>query len=234
MAQRINYMKRVQYELMMGREATQAIQACPVAYLPVGCLERHGDHLPMGLDVLKAHKVCCMAAQAIGGVVFPPHFYSGIHVLNAEQLGKFVGEWGNIYTDRTAKDNLVDTIGQIALAGVKVLVLYSGHYPKCQIDMIEEIAAVFNGRSSIAVIPFAEPMTTKGDHAGISETSFMLYLDKGLVDMTRIGELNYKDHGWGEDHSPERATASKGEEDVHAVIAHLKSKVEAAGVNPIS
>ena len=70
----INFTKRVRYELMLGREATERIQEYPVGYLPIGCLERHGDHLPMGLDVIKAHRICCVVAQAIGGVVFPPHF----------------------------------------------------------------------------------------------------------------------------------------------------------------
>ena len=45
-----NYRRNVRYELMLGREATEAIARCPVGYLPIGCLERHGDHLPMGLD----------------------------------------------------------------------------------------------------------------------------------------------------------------------------------------
>ena len=85
----INYTKPVQYELMLGRQATEAIAACSVAYLPIGCLERHGDHLPMGLDVIKAHKVCCAVAKAIGGIVFPPHYYAGIHKMSDEQIAKF-------------------------------------------------------------------------------------------------------------------------------------------------
>jgi len=222
------YERTVQYELMMGRQATENIRSFPVGYLPIGCLERHGDHLPMGLDVIKAHKVCCAVAQAIGGIVFPPHYYTGIHKMSDEQIAKYTGEWGNIYTDRTAKDNLADIICQIAITGVKVLVLYSGHYPGCQIEMIKEISKDFRGHPSITVIPFCEPMIMEGDHAGISETSFLLYLDKELVDMTRISEVNYKDHGWQADNSPERASRTKGKRDVDLVIAHLKGEIEKA------
>lgn len=71
-------------------------------------------------------------------------------------------------------------------------------------------------------------MIMQGDHAGISETSFMLYLDKDLVDMTRISDVNYRDHGWQEENSPEKASICKGEKDVRAVIAHLKGKIEDA------
>jgi len=225
---RINYRKTVQYELMLGREATEAVGKYPVGYLPIGCLERHGDHLPMGLDVIKAHKICCITAQAIGGVVFPAHYYAGIHKLTREQISRSTGEWGNIYTDDTARANLVDTINQMAILGIKVLVLYSGHYPHCQIEMIQEIAEDFRDHPDIAVVPFSEPLIMQGDHAGISETSLMLYLERDLVDMTRISEINYQDHGWNDANSPEKATCAKGEDDVQQIMAHLEGMIEAA------
>jgi len=180
----------------------------------------------MGLDVIKAHQICCKVAKAIGGIVFPPHYYAGIHKMSDEQIAKYTGEWGNIYTDSSAKDSLSEIINHIAIAGIKVLVLYSGHYPQCQIEMIQEIGADFADHASITVIPFCECMIMPGDHAGISETSFMLYLDKELVDLTRISDINYQDHGWHDDNSPEKASPDKGEEDVAQVINHLKCEIE--------
>ena len=218
----------VQYELMFGREASAAIRSFPVGYLPIGCLERHGDHLPMGLDVIKAHKICRLAARQIGGVVFPPHFYSGIHEMSSQEIAIYTGEWGNIYTDRSAEDHLTDIINQIAKSGLEVLVLYSGHYPKCQADMMLRIRQDFEARGSITIIPFWEAMLVQGDHAGISETSLMLYLDEGLVDMSRISAANYQDHGWSEDNTPEKATPEKGEADVKRVIEHLRGEIERA------
>lgn len=223
----INYRKAVQYELMLGRESMEAIQAFPVGYLPIGCLERHGDHLPMGLDVIKAHHVCCLAAKAIGGVVFPPHYYSGIHHMTPEQTVKYTGQWGNLYTDRTAKGHLEDVILQIAIIGIKVLVLYSGHYPSCQLAMMRELSEVVT-EQPFRVIPFAEQMVLKGDHAGVSETSLMLYLDRNLVDTTRIGEVNYREHGWREENDPCKASSAKGERDVQTVLAHLRRTIDEA------
>ena len=163
-----NYRRNVRYELMLGREATDAIAQCPVGYLPIGCLERHGDHLPMGLDVIKAHRICCVAAHVIGGVVFPAHFYSGIHQMTAERLRKYTGEWGNLYTDATAKTHLLDLVGQIAIAGIKVLVLYTGHYPGCQNDMVTAIAEEANRAGALTVVPFSEPFILQGDHGPCS------------------------------------------------------------------
>lgn len=210
---------------MLGREVTTAIRSFPVGYLPIGCLERHGDHLPMGLDVLKAHKVCCVVAKEIGGIVFPPHYYSGIHKMSEQQIAKYTGDWGNIYTDTSAKDNLTDIINQIAMCGINVLVLYSGHYPECQTQMILSISKDFEDHKSITLIPFWEKMIMEGDHAGISETSIMLYLDKELVDMSRISDINYQDHGWNDKNTPEEASPDKGKADVKLVIDHLRREI---------
>lgn len=222
----INFTKKVRYELMLGREATERIKEYPVGYLPIGCMERHGDHLPMGLDVIKAHQICCIVAQAIGGVVFPPHFYSGIHRLEDSVRRRFTSNFGNLYTDGTAREHLLEIVDQFVIMGIKVLVLYSGHYPVSQIDMIKEIASKYNSEKSINIIPITEPdCLDEGDHAGICETSFMLYLDRNLVDMTRISEVNYRDHGWNNANSPEKASAAKGERDLERIIQYLDGEI---------
>lgn len=92
--------------------------------------------------------------------------------------------------------------------------------------MIHEISEKFDDHPSISVIPFCESMIMPGDHAGISETSFMLYLEEGLVRMDRIQKINYEDHGWQQHNSPEMATYQKGKEDVKLVIDHLKYEIE--------
>ena len=225
---KINYQKSVRYELMHGTDAARAIADRPVGFLPVGCLERHGDHLPMGLDIIKAHGICCEVARAAGGVVFPPHYYAGIHKMGSRELQKYTGSWGNIYTDSTAEESLMDIIRQIALTGIKVIVLYTGHYPECQVEMISHVAKRCAADDRVRVIPFAEMRTLgeAGDHAGISETSFMLYLDRSQVDMRRIHKHNYEDHKWDDENTPEKASAAKGESDIKRIIEYLGKEIE--------
>ena len=221
--------REVRFERLFGRQANEAIAACPVGYLPVGCLERHGDHLPMGLDVIKAHGICCEAARELGGVVFPAHFYSGIHRLSPERMRQKATEWKNLYTDASARDHLVDILDQLALLGLEVVVLYSGHYPQCQVDMIREIAEHFAREGTVKVLDASEHVLLgEGGHAGIYETSFMLYLNDSLLDMSRIGPENYADHGWSEAKSPEKATRAKGEADTRKIVARLKRMIEEA------
>jgi creatinine amidohydrolase len=66
--------RTVLYELMRPEQVTGACATAPVAYVPIGPLEWHGPHLPLGLDGLHAHEVAVRAAKEAGGVVLPTFF----------------------------------------------------------------------------------------------------------------------------------------------------------------
>jgi creatinine amidohydrolase len=65
---------KVEYELMPPDEIVAAREQCPVAFVPIGPLEWHGPHLPLGTDGLHAHHIAVRVARIIGGVVLPPLF----------------------------------------------------------------------------------------------------------------------------------------------------------------
>ncbi len=64
----------VQYELMTPGEIVAARERCPVVFVPLGPLEWHGPHLPLGTDGLVAHHLAVRAARITGGVVLPALF----------------------------------------------------------------------------------------------------------------------------------------------------------------
>lgn len=70
----LNKNRAVQYELLRPAEVKLLRERCPVVYIPVGSLEWHGVHNPLGTDGLKAHAICCEAALRYGGVVLPTLF----------------------------------------------------------------------------------------------------------------------------------------------------------------
>ncbi len=70
----MNKYRPVQYELLRSSEVKMLQKKCPVVYIPVGALEWHGVHNPLGTDGLKAHAICCEAALRYGGVVLPALF----------------------------------------------------------------------------------------------------------------------------------------------------------------
>ena len=68
---------KTNYEEMYPEEFKSVLKANPIAFLPLGSMEYHGYHHVLGLDSLKAWKICQLAAKRIGGVVFPP-LYLGV------------------------------------------------------------------------------------------------------------------------------------------------------------
>src|SRR5207247_9972886 len=67
-------MRTVEYESMRPSESAQARARLPLAFIPIGPLEWHGPHLPMGLDGLHAHTVAMEVARQVGGVVLPTYY----------------------------------------------------------------------------------------------------------------------------------------------------------------
>ena len=47
--------------------------------MPLGILERHGEHLPYGTDGLSVHAIACRAAELEPCVVFPTYWFGQGH-----------------------------------------------------------------------------------------------------------------------------------------------------------
>ena len=57
---------------------TAAKQAEGVCVLPIGVIEKHGPHLPLGTDVMAARAAAIRAAEREYAVVFPPYYFGQI------------------------------------------------------------------------------------------------------------------------------------------------------------
>ena len=110
----------MRWELMTPPDFKKLAKEEQLCIVPVGSLERHGDHLPFGCDSFIAHKVACLAAEKEKCVVFPPYWFGQLHeascftgsiVLSAELLLKLLEE-------------VVDEIGR---NGFKKILLLNGH-----------------------------------------------------------------------------------------------------------
>jgi len=84
---------QVRFERMVPAEIVARRDACSLAYLPVGALEWHGDHMPFGTDYLAVDWLTEQAARRFGGVVFPPLYYGDVRYhIQACRV-----EWRNTY-----------------------------------------------------------------------------------------------------------------------------------------
>jgi creatinine amidohydrolase len=62
------------YSDLTPAEFKDRIEKCPVAYIPLGTLEWHGDHLPLGSDGLQSEGFFKLLAKEFGGIVLPKLF----------------------------------------------------------------------------------------------------------------------------------------------------------------
>src|SRR2546422_3737114 len=78
-------MRTRQYELMRPPEIVRERSRLPLVFIPIGPIEWHGPHLPMGMDGLHAHMVAVDAAQQVGGVVLPTYYIGSGTVLPVDR-----------------------------------------------------------------------------------------------------------------------------------------------------
>lgn len=176
------------YAYLFGKEFDELLAKEPVAYLPIGCIERHGDHLPYGLDFFKAEMVCIRIAEKLGGIVLPAHAFAGTH--GEFGVCKEAGKIGNIYLDEGLLHSTIKCLlWQLQNCGFRKTVIYTGHHPGSQSEVLQRAVKEFeatDGNTMRATVVNEMIIRKKGDHAGVSETSVMMALQPELVKLDRV------------------------------------------------
>src|SRR5687768_6804569 len=65
-------------ELSAGEFKDAIVRAQGTCLLPIGIMEKHGPHLPLGNDLLNVRHVALNAAQQEYAVVFPEYYFGQI------------------------------------------------------------------------------------------------------------------------------------------------------------
>lgn len=238
------------YEEMSPDEFLAAVDRLPVFLVPTGLLEWHADHLPLGLDALKAHAICLRVAERLGGgVVLPPNYYG------RPGYSRYAGTL--TFSDALMTLLFTELCDQLRKVGAKVIVLLTGHYGPCQMDWLKRFASGYekeHASSGVRLIAQAEyegveiDGQTPWDHAGKWETSMMLFLRPELVRMERFREATtiprmyenpphdwYRETGewtwWGQD-VPRDSSAELGRRCVEAIVERMAREVRAACAAP--
>ena len=240
-------MSEVRYERLLPHQIVEAREACPLAYLPIGTVEWHGEHNATGLDSLKAHALCVLAARKSGGLVFPPLWYGEhreIQLMEANPASRepiagkmqlppesfMPGYMGGQTVESQAYaycqllSNILDQIKSLGFRGVFIL---CGHYPLAQYASFA--GAVFNRRTGIPVEACKESdlvsdLGYRGDHAGKWETSLLMHLEPGLTDLSRLpDDRSIPPVGVGGE-DPRDATPEFGQAAVEAVVERMSQQ----------
>ncbi len=97
-----------------------AMRAGLPAILPLGSIEAHSDHLPLGNDTFKVEQTCIRAAESEPAVVLPPIYYTDV---KSTQM-----RCGAIDMDGLTLVAMVERLcDEVARNGFRKILLASGH-----------------------------------------------------------------------------------------------------------
>jgi creatinine amidohydrolase len=187
------------YHELRPDQLADAVERFPVVFWPLGLIEHHGWHLPVGLDGIKAERMCIQIAERTGGVILPTMWWGGLG-----GHGDFM--WTLYQPEEAADAILARTLSQLVASGFRAVVLLAGHYPWQALldrhvpplrDAHPEVLFLYGTEMNIA-----EGAQLPGDHAAREETSYGLYLLPELVDMEAL-RPGRDDTAWPGGRAPE-------------------------------
>ncbi len=150
-----------------------------IAYVPLGTLEWHGNHLPIETDFLIAARLCEEFAKKKPGYILPP-IYLGTDKSKSMNGKKFCGmDWdlkkilpGNIYHLETSifEKALSGLIKNLKEEGFEMIYLIAGHTGPGHMKALRKVSKKTKGL--IVVDPYEKIKTGLG-HADEYETSLL-------------------------------------------------------------
>jgi len=202
-------MSKVRYEEMLPHEIVEARTKCPIAYVPIGGLEWHGEHLAVGNDTVKAHALAVRCAEVGGGLAMPALFWgdnreSNLMETNHDPQGLIAEKMGlprenfapgymrkDAYEqDKSYVDLLVHILRQLESLGFKVIVILAGHYPllnhaRAAVELYS-LSGKARAWAATGYELVRDVFPDAGDHAAKWETSLLMALRPELVDLSRL------------------------------------------------
>ncbi len=189
----------VHWEELSAAEFRDAItRAQNTCLLPIGIMEKHGPHLPLGNDLLNVRYVALNAAQQEYAVVFPEYYFG--------QIFEAKHEPGTVAYSRSLQLQLLqETTDEMARNGCKKIIIVNGHggnnsllpfFAQSQLESPHDYVVYVQ---SIARSAPGEPQH-KSDrstdmHAGESETSVSMIARPDLVHLDRAKLESGADQG---------------------------------------
>jgi creatinine amidohydrolase len=162
------------------------------AVLPIGILEKHGPHAPIGSDLIQSRDLVARAVKQEYAVVFPDYFYGQIYEARHEP-GTFA------LPVRLIWDLLDATCAEIARNGFKKILIVNSHggnpnflrfFVQAQLEHQRDYVVYLHEpggdqafASEVARVRKSDPSSDM--HAGETETATLLALRPDLVHLDR-------------------------------------------------
>jgi creatinine amidohydrolase len=192
------------YERLTPAAYEARIKRAPIAYLPLGTLEWHGPHLPLGSDHLQSQGFFIQLAKRIGGVVLPPLFlgidtmkivdgveYYGMDIYQKAYPHPIRLKGSAYWVPEKLFGEILDAIlKQVRRAGVRIVVAH-GHGPST--NYVIKNREALEGRHDLVIMTLWHDRDRRdsdtgfqSDHAAANETSIMMALHPALVHIENL------------------------------------------------
>jgi len=226
------------YEDLTPSAFRKRLAAAPVAYLPLGTLEWHGEHLPLGTDLIISRSFFATLAENVGGIVLPG-FFLGPDRITTIDGHDYIGMDtepsqpkhldGSAYwiPDGLYADMLYAALKQLKRAGFKVVVAH-GHGPSTGI--FAQNLEKWEQELSLRLLHCWHQGGGEGiqtDHAGINETSLTLLYRPDVVELSALEEDEFSGSMFG--NTPFADASAKHGANVAAIHAtRMESLIKSA------
>jgi len=183
----------MRWEELSTKEMKQlAIDSGGVCILQIGCVEKHGDHLPTGTDMFIGRAIVEQAAKTEPVLIFPYYFMG-----QASECKHYVGCVGASH--ELIMQALLEMCDEIARNGFKKIIIFNTHggnikfvdffamkLPSLDRDYVIYVSGMWSYTAEESrKIYDAAGTTDLGEHGGLGETSVMLHIRPDLVHMDR-------------------------------------------------
>jgi creatinine amidohydrolase len=174
----------VKWEELTSGDFVKAIrQAQGTCLLPIGILEKHGQQLPLGTDLVNIRYVSVNAAQREFAVVFPEYYFGQIFEARHEP--------GTVaYSASLQLELLQATTDEMARNGCKKIIVANGHggnesllpyFAQTQMAAAHDYVVYIFGLPELDVPGRPEVKSPHDMHAGEAETSHVMASRPELV-----------------------------------------------------
>lgn len=232
---------KVKYVELRPAEFRQRLQQKPLAYLPLGTLEWHGEHLPLGADAIQSEALMIACAQQFGGIVLPPIFLGPDRRMEREDGSYLIGMdyakstspeqplTGSCYwvSYDFFKQLIENILEQLNRAGFKA-VFADGHGPSRK--TWTEMTSTWEKKYKMKLLGIPDAIKAEWnymiDHAAKNETSITLYVQPSLVDLSVFTQGEHSPVTGVNGEHPVNASTAAGEVIFKKAVQQIGERVE--------